>query len=309
VKILVLGAGGIGGYFGGRLAQAGIDTTFLVRPRRREQIERDGLVIESPHGNARIEARTLLAADVKPAYDAVLFTCKAYDLDSAMDAVAPAMMGDAVLVPLLNGISHLERLDARFGQERVMGGVAQINATLRRDGVVVNGDKLHRVVFGERDKRTTPRSQALADAFARTIVDWKLSPDILQDMWEKVVFLCALAAGTCLFRGNVGEINAAPGGREAMLRLLEANARIATAEGFAPREQPMQAFRERLTDPDGNWSASMLRDLEAGGLVESDHIVGFMLERARRHAIDDTMLSLAYAHLKTYEARRAGRGN
>src|SRR5690349_20783413 len=165
MKILVLGAGGIGGYFGGRLAEAGVDTTFLVRPRRKAQIARDGLVIESPHGNARIEAKTLLAEEVKPDYDVVLFTCKAYDLDSAMDAVAPAMGDRAVLVPMLNGISHLERLDARFGARHVMGGVAQINATLRPDGVVVNGDKLHRIIFGERDKRTTPRAQALADAF------------------------------------------------------------------------------------------------------------------------------------------------
>lgn len=308
MNILVLGAGGIGGYFGGRLAQAGVDTTFLVRPKRREQIARNGLVIESPHGNARIDAKAVLAEEVKPGYDVVLFTCKAYDLDSAMDAVAPAMDGKTVLVPMLNGISHLERLDARFGAAQVMGGVAQINATLKPDGTVVNGDKLHRIIFGERDKRVTARAQALADAFAKTVVDWKLAPDIMLEMWEKVVFLSALAAGTCLFRGNVGEINSAPGGSEAMLRLLGANEKIAIAEGFAPRAEPMKAFRERLTDRNGNWSASMLRDLEGGGQVEADHIVGFMLARARKHGIDDTVLSLAYTHLKTYEARRKSRG-
>jgi 2-dehydropantoate 2-reductase len=307
VKILVLGAGGIGGYFGGRLAEAGVDTTFLVRPKRREQIARDGLVIESPHGNARINAQTVLAENVKPEYDVVLFTCKAYDLDSAMDSVAPAMKGDAVLVPMLNGISHLERLDARFGRHQVMGGVAQINATLRPDGVVVNGDRLHRVLFGERDKRVTPRAQALADAFGRTIVEWKLSPDIEQDMWEKVVFLSALAAATCLFRGNVREIVSAPGGREAMESLLDANARIATRAGFAPRPQSLQFARERLIDPEGLWSASMLRDMEAGGQVESDHIVGFMLERAREYGIDHPVMAMALTHLKTYEARRAAK--
>jgi 2-dehydropantoate 2-reductase len=305
MKILVLGAGGIGGYYGGRLAQAGVDTTFLVRPKRREQIARDGLVIESPNGNARIAAQTVLAGDVEPGYDAVLFTCKAYDLDSAMDAVAPAMDGEAVLVPMLNGMSHLERLDARFGYEQVMGGLAQINVTLRADGVIVNGDKLQRIIFGERDKRETPRAKALAEAFGRTTLDWKLSPDIMLEMWEKVVFLSALAAGTCLFRGNVGEINRAPGGTEALRRLLDNNEKIAIAEGFVPRAEPMKALHERLADPNGTWSASMLRDLESGGQVEADHIVGFMLERARKHGIDDTVLSLAYTHLKTYEQRRA----
>jgi len=186
-----------------------------------------------------------------------------------------------------------------------MGGTAHINATLRKDGVVVNGDALHRILFGERDKRETPRAKAFAAELARAKADWKLSPDIEQDLWEKIVFLCALAATTCLFRGNVREIMAAPGGREAMLRVLEANREIAAREGHPPRDAFIQSARERLTDPQGLWSASMLRDLEGGGPVEGDHIVGWMLDRARKHGVDDTVLSLAYTHLKAYEARRA----
>ena len=309
MKILILGAGGIGGYFGGRLAQAAAaDVTFLVRAKRREQIERDGLVIDSPLGNAKVEAKTVVAGELKPGYDAVIFTCKAYDLDSAMDAIAPAMDGRCVVVPQLNGIAHLEKLDERFGQPQVMGGVAQINVTLRKDGVVAHMDKLGRIVFGERDRKPSARSQALADAFAKTTLDWKLSQDIEQEMWEKVVFLAALAATTCLFRGNVGEIMAAPGGKEAMESVLAANVAIATVEGFAPRAVAIDFARNRLTDREGTWSASMMRDLEAGGKVEADHIVGWMLERARRHGVDDTILALAYTHLKAYEARRdAGR--
>ena len=305
MKILVLGAGGIGGYFGGRLAEAGADATFLVRPKRREQIQRDGLVIESPNGNARIDAKTVTAGELKPGYDVVLFTCKAYDLDSAMDAVAPAMQGTTALLPQLNGIAHLERLDARFGKANIMGGVAQINVTLRPDGTVSHMDKLARIVFGERDKTATARVNALAEAFAKTKVDWKLSPDIEQEMWEKVVFLAALAATTVLFRANVREIIAAPGGKEAMERVLAANVQIATREGHPPRPASIDFARNRLLDLSGLWSASMLRDLEAGGQVEGDHIVGWMLERARKHGVDDTVLSMAYTHLKAYEARRA----
>ena len=305
MKLLVLGAGGIGGYFGGRLAEGGSDVTFLVREKRKEQLSRDGLVVESPHGNLRIPVKTVLAAGLKPEYDIVLFTCKAYDLDSATDAIAPAMSGNAAVVPLLNGLAHFEKLDARFGPGRVMGGTAHINAMLRPDGTVVNGDTLHRIIFGERDKSETPRAKALAGEFAKSKSDWKLSPDIEQDMWEKIVFLSALAAATCLFRGNVREIMAAPGGREAMERLLAANREIATREGHPPRPAAFQAARERLTDANGEWSASMMRDMEAGNRVEADHIVGWMLERARKHGIDDTVLSLAYTHLKSYEARKA----
>jgi 2-dehydropantoate 2-reductase len=309
VKLLVLGAGGIGGYFGGRLAEAkSADVTFLVRPRRREQIARDGLVIESPHGNARFPVKTVVAEELRAGYDAVLFTCKAYDLDSAMDAIAPAMDGKTVVVPQLNGMAHLEALDRRFGKAQVMGGVAQINVQLRRDGTIAHMDALSRIVFGERDKQPSARSKALGDAFAKTTVEWKLSPDIEQDMWEKVVFLSALAATTCLFRGTVGQIMAAPGGREAMHRAIGANIEIASREGHAPRAASIEFATKRLTDPQGTWNASMMRDMEAGNPVESDHIVGWMLERARKHGVDDTILSLAFTHLKTYEARRAAKG-
>ena len=303
MKILVLGAGGIGGYFGGRLAQAGADVTFLVRPRRREQLARAGLVVESPKGDFRIPAKTVLAEEAKAVYDLVLFTCKAYDLESAMNAVAGAMK-KAVLVPMLNGIAHLEKLDARFGAKNVMGGTCQINVMLRPDGTVYHADPLQRIIFGERDKSRSARADAFAAELGKTPVDWSLSPDIELEMWEKIVFLCALATCTCLFRGNVREIMAAPGGREAMQRALDANVEIARKEGHAPRAEPIERARARLMDPEGTWSASMLRDLEGGGQVEADHIVGWMLERARRHGVDDAMLSVAFTHLKTYENRR-----
>lgn len=305
MKILVLGAGGIGGYFGGRLAQAGADVAFLVRPRRREQLERDGLVVESPLGDFRLPVKTVLAEDLRAGYDVVLFTCKAYDLDSAMEAIAPAVAGNAAVIPMLNGIAHFDRLDARFGRERVMGGTCQINVMLRGDGTVFHADPLQRILFGERDKSASARAQAFADALEPTKIDWKLSPDIEQDLWEKVVFLCALASTTCLFRANVREIMAATGGPQAMERSLAANIEIATREGRPPRPTAIEAAKKRLMDPTGNWSASMLRDLEGGGSVEADHIVGWMLEKARRHGIDDTILALAYTHLKAYEQRRA----
>lgn len=305
MKLLVLGAGGIGGYFGGRLAQAGGDVTFLVRPRRREQLARDGLRVESVLGNFTLPVKTVLAEELAPGYDLVLFTCKAYDLDSAMDAIAPAMRGTAAIVPMLNGIAHLARLDERFGAGNVMGGTCHINAMLKKDGTVLHADPLQRIFFGERDKSRSARAQAFADDLAKTRIDWKLSEDIEQEMWEKIVFLSALAATTCLFRANVREIMAAPGGQEAMARALAANIELATREGHPPRPQAIEAAKKRLMDREGLWSASMLRDMEGGGSVEADHIVGWMLERARRHGLDDTVLSLAYTHLKAYEQRRA----
>ena len=305
MKILVLGAGGIGGYYGGRLAQGGADVTFLVRARRREQIARDGLVVKSPLGDFTVKAKTVLAEEVGGGFDVVLFTCKAYDLDSAMDAIAPAVLAGAAIVPMLNGLAHFERLDDRFGRDKVLGGTCQINVTLKPDGTVFHADPLQRLTFGERDGNCTTRAEAFASELAKTKIDWKLSDDIDQDLWEKVVFLSALAANTCLYRGTVREIMGAPGGMESMERTLDANSALATKEGLTPRAAQIDAARKRLTDPEGTWSASMLRDMEGGGPVEADHIVGWMLQRLRHHKLDDTVMSMAYTHLKTYEARRA----
>ncbi len=305
MRLLIVGAGGVGGYFGGRLAEAGADVTFLVRPARRAQIERDGLCVTSERGDIQRAVKSVLAADLGSDYDLALLTCKAYDLDACIDAIAPAMRGTCTLVPLLNGLAHFDRLDDRFGRAHVTGGTCQIDATLRPDGVVVHRGRLQRLFFGERDRSVSARARAFADVLATTTIDWESSDDINRNLWEKLVFLTALATLTCLFRANVREIVAAPGGRDVMERALAVNAEIAAREGHVQSDAAVDFARTRLTDPEGLWSASMLRDLEAGGPTEGDHIVGWMLERARVHGLDDTLLSLAYTHLKAYDARRA----
>ncbi len=287
------------------MAEAGVDVTFLVRPRRREQLERDGLCVVSPFGNMRLPVKTVTTDKLSPDYDVVFLTCKAYDLTSAMDAIAPAMNGRCRVVPMLNGMSHLEQLDERFGRANVMGGSCAINVTLDRDGTITHTGSLQRVTFGIRDDSQKEAARAFGIELARTKLEWLQAPDIEQNMWDKIVFLSALAAMTCLFRANIGEIMSAPGGHDAVVRTLDANLAIAAAEGHEVGQSWIQFSRDRLTDPTGAWSASMLYDMEIGGAVESDHIVGWMLEKARAHGIDDAMLSLAYMHLKAYEARRA----
>jgi hypothetical protein len=176
---------------------------------------------------------------------------------------------------------------------------------LLQDGVIRHSGTLQRIVFGERDRHPTPRTLALADALTRTSLDWEHADDVMLRMWEKLVMLAALAAVTCLFRGNVSEVMSAPGGREAAERALAANAEIAAREGYPPTAASLELARERLTDPAGQWSASMMRDMEGGRPVEADHIIGWTLERARRHGLDAEILSFAHTHLKTYERRRA----
>jgi 2-dehydropantoate 2-reductase len=305
MRLLVLGAGGIGGYFGGRLAESGADVTFLVRPRRREQLERDGLIVESQLGDMRLRVKTVVAEELKPAYDLVLLTCKAYDLESAMDSIAPGIQGSCCILPVLNGMAHFARLDERFGARVVLGGTCSVNVTLLDDGTIRHAGTMHRLVFGERGQPASARTNAFAGIIAKSKIDWEQSPNVEQDLWEKIVFLSVLAATTCLFRANMGEILRAPGGREAAERALRTNIEIATREGFPPRSAAVDFARKLLGDPASSLTASMLRDLERGSPVESDHIVGWMLDKARHHSLDDTILSLAFTHLKAYEARRA----
>jgi 2-dehydropantoate 2-reductase len=304
MRLLVLGAGGIGGYFGGRLAAAGNDVTFLVRPKRRHQLERDGLRILSPLGDLTLTPQCVTADEVRPGYDWVLLTCKAYDLDSAMDAIAPAMAGQCAVIPMLNGMAHIDRLAERFGRGAVMGGTCSISVALDREGVIRHANPLQRIAFGELDRNETDRARAIARAFAKTTLEWELAPNIMQNMWEKVSFLSVLAATNCLFRGTIGQIMAAPGGPEAIERALTANFEIITREGYPPRPPAVEFARKTLLNPTSTLRGSMLHDLESGAPVEADHIVGWMLMKAREHKVDDAVLSLAYTSLKTYEGRR-----
>lgn len=304
MRLLILGAGGVGGYFGGRLVEAGADVTFLVRPKRRGQLERDGLCVDSPLGDVRLQVKTVVASELRSGYDLVLLTCKAYDLDSAMDAIAPAMDGKCGVLPLLNGIAHLARLDERFGPENVLGGTCALNVTLLGDGTIRHATALQRLVVGERSRRASARTDSFAQTLAKTKIDWELSLNVEQDLWEKIVVLSALAAITCMMRANVGEIVRAAGGLAAIERVLSTNVEIATREGYPPRSAAIEFARKMLMDPSSSSTASMLRDLEAGAAVESDHIVGWMLDKARKHSLDDTILSLAYTQLKAYEVRR-----
>jgi 2-dehydropantoate 2-reductase len=305
-KILVLGAGGIGGYFGGRLAEAGADVTFLVRDRRREQLQRNGLQIESQFGDARVDVNTVSAGNLQPDYDLVLLTCKAYDLQSAIDAVRPGLAPNGAILPLLNGIAHVDILNRTFGRERVLGGSAKIQVTLTEDGVVRQLNEWRSIIFGEQDGRMSDRVGALAASFERARgVEAEAVPDIMQRMWEKLVHLATAAAMTCLMRASVGEIVRTPEGASLFLRLLDTNCEIAARSGHSPSGEFIATYRKTFSQADSQYTTSMLRDIERRGRTEGDHIVGFMLEKARAAGVDESILLMAYTHIKAYEQRLA----
>jgi 2-dehydropantoate 2-reductase len=305
-KILVLGAGGIGGYFGGRLAESGADVTFLVREGRRKILSEQGLRIESPFGDAQLAVKTVVASDVAPIYDAVILTCKAYDLDAAVASIAPALATTGYVLPFLNGIGHIDVLNQKFGQHRVFGGTAKIQSTVTPDGAIRQFNDWRTLTFGEQSGVMTERVRTLEALFSATKgVEAFGVTDIVQRMWEKLVHLSTAAAMTCLMRANVGEIVRAPNGQRLFLDQLHCGAAIAAANGHAPSDGFMKSWEKTFSQHESQYSTSMLRDIERGGSTEVEHILGFMLDKARKANIAHQTLLLAYTHIKAFEQRRA----
>jgi 2-dehydropantoate 2-reductase len=307
MRILVLGAGAIGGYFGGRLVQAGGDVAFLVRERRAEQLRARGLVVRSPHGDFTVPARTVVRAADAGAVDLLTITCKSYDLDSAIESIAPAVGASTTVLPLLNGVAHIDRLVAAFGAARVAGGSCAIPATLAPDGEVVQLGAFHSIVFGRlaaTAAEAQPKLEALRDLYAKTPVPVEIASDMMGALWEKFVGLASLAAMTCLMRASVGDIVSTDDGEALGAEAFAACVATAAAEGHPPREIAVQRFRAMLGDRTSTLTASMLRDLEAGGRTEGAHIVGDMLRRARAAGIDPGPLRAAWCHLQAAERIR-----
>jgi len=304
MRVLVVGAGAIGGYFGGRMLQAGRDITFLVRPRRAGELASAGLVIKSPNGDVTLNNPPIVQADtIKDKFDVVLLSCKAYDLADAIGSFAPAVGPKTSIIPLLNGMLHLDVLDNKFGRERVLGGLCAIAVTLNERREVVQLQPTQSLGFGERDGKMSDRVRAIAQVFS-SISGAGTSDDVMQDMWEKWVFLTSIAASTCLMRAPVGVILAAPGGRDFMLGLLDECRAVATAEGFPPREAALQRTSAMLTTEGSPLTASMFRDIRANMPVEADHVVGDLIARGDAARVPVPRLRTAFTHLKAYEKQR-----
>jgi 2-dehydropantoate 2-reductase len=305
MRVLVVGAGAIGGYFGGRMLQAGCDITFLVRPRRASELASAGLVIKSPNGDVTLKNPPAVQADaIKDKFDVVLLSCKAFDLDDAIKSFAHAVGPQTSIIPLLNGMLHLDVLDGKFGRERVLGGLCAIAATLNDKREVVQLQPMQSLNFGERDGKMTDRVRAISEVFKSGNFGAVASEHIVQEMWEKWVFLASLAASTGLMRTSVGNILAAPGGKDFILGMLDECKAIASAEGYPPRAPFLERALAMLTAEGSQMTASMFRDIKAGAPVEADHVIGDLIVRADAAKVPVPKLRIAYTHLKAYEKQR-----
>ena len=308
MRILVVGAGAIGGYFGGRLLQAQRDVTFLVREKRAAQLHQSGLSIRSKTEAVHLpDPPTLLAGRLRTPFDLIVLSCKSYDLAPAIESIRPAVGPGSKVLPLLNGMRHLDTLEAAFGTDAVLGGRCFISTMLDQEGRVVHLDDNRALSFGERDGTRSEPLESILGVLTGAGFDVQLSQSILQEMWDKWVFIAAAAGITCLMRAPIGAIVQASG-TGLPLAMLEECLQIAASAG-KPVAEPIQAQARRfLTKADSPFTASMLRDIEAGGRTEADHILGDLIARRRGNKAVRPLLDLAYAQIMAYEIRRARGG-
>jgi 2-dehydropantoate 2-reductase len=312
MRYLILGAGALGGYFGAMLIKGGADVTFLVRPARAAQLKRDGLVVKTQDGDEfRTQVKVIQQGQLEGTYDVVLLSCKAYDLDSAMDAIAPAVGEQSVIVPVLNGIRHISVLTERFGPQHVLGGLTVINAALMSDGTVQQSQvRINITAIGELDGHSSSRCSAIKTALEAGGIPVQVTDNILVMMWEKFFGFVCSATIASLSRSRAGVIARAAGGSSFVSAVIEECKRVVTAVGYPP----LAAFdtagqiRGAFSQSNSTYGPSMLIDMEDGRPTEGEHTIGDLAERAVREGVSAPLLTAARCNLQTYEINRSKPG-
>ncbi|MEC5318136.1 ketopantoate reductase family protein [Brenneria populi subsp. brevivirga] len=308
MRVLVVGAGATGGFFGARLAQAGRDVTFLLREKRAAEVRKSGLQVMSPHGDFSFQPNVILAKDLTPTFDLILLTVKSYALAAALEDIAPAVGAGTAIMPILNGMRHLGVIRERFGAEAPIGALCRVDATLDENGYIRQLSAIQQIVYGEISGETTPRIQQIDALFQNIGVAAKLSGDIMRDMWEKWLFLSSLGAIACLMRGNIGQVAAAEGGKAFATALIHEVAATMKASGYVERKEMVDGIIHALTDENSRQTSSMYRDMMAGLPVEADQIIGHLVSLAASHRLHTPLLNAAYTRLAVYQQNRVNAG-
>ena len=304
MKILILGAGSVGGYFGGRMAEAELDVTFLVRPKRKFQLNDKGLIIESIFGNVTRQVKALEPREISEFYDLIFLSCKAYDLESAMDSIKKAVGSNTSIIPLMNGLAQIEILGKRFGSEKVLGGVCYVGAKFDSDtGVIKHFGDFHRIPFGEIDGGKTERVKSISQLDKSVKFDFEYTADIMQTMWNKCAGQGALSSANILTRSVVGDIMRSSHGRLFLESVLNEGAAVCNANGFPMSKETFDFYHKIFDTPDSQFATSMLRDLESGNKTEGQHVIGDLVKRAEAQGINIPIIKSALEAIEAYEAK------
>ncbi|WP_369789416.1 ketopantoate reductase family protein [Rouxiella sp. WC2420] len=301
MRILVVGAGATGGYFGARLVQAGKDVTFLVREKRAEALKKSGLRVEAKNESFTIQPKLVLASELNQTYDVIILTVKGFSLEAVLEEFAPAVGAQTLIIPVLNGMRHLEIIQQRFGKERALGGLCRINATLDEQGQVHQMTALNELIYGEVNGERSERATKLDAELQVAGISARLSDDIISEMWEKWLFLASVGGIACLMRGNIGQVARAEGGVEFIEAFVHEMVSIVVAGGYQERASITANIIKELSQKDSIQTTSMYRDMIKGLPVEADQILGDLVAIAKKAGLTTPLVNAAYSHMSVYQ--------
>ena len=305
MRIAVLAAGAVGGYFGGRLAQAGHKVAFVARGRQLEALRAHGLRVESPLGDIHLPDVEVTDDPAEiGAVDLVLFSVKLWDTLEAAEACKPLLGENTGVVSFQNGVVKDDILRQALGAEHVIGGVAYIAATIVEPGLIRHSGTLQELVFGEYDSSLSPRVRQFRDACADSGIDAEISDHIEQTVWEKFVFLVGLSGTTSLARSAIGPIRSHPRSRAFLHDTMAEVVQVARAQGVplpAGYADERLAFTDRLP---ATMTSSMYHDLEQGNRLEVRWLSGDVVERGTRLGVPTPRNRAIFDILSIYSAGR-----
>lgn len=300
MRILVVGAGAVGGYFGARLIEKGVDVTFLVRTKRQGQLKEKGLIVNSIHGDIHIFPQTITTIDPNKPFDIIILATKAYHFTQSLQDIKPFIDSETTILPLLNGIQHLEVLKEMYPNSHILGGLCFIESTLDMEGNIWQKSSTHDVLYGELSGENTERIQQIEKLFSGTKANFRKRNRILTDMWHKYMHIAGFSGITTLFRSSIGPILESEYGLEILKKLYTEIDTIMKATNAPIDENMVERQIQICKQQQYTMKSSMLLDMEKGQLVEADHLQGYLLQLAKQHQIDAPYLELVYTNLKIY---------
>lgn len=300
MHVVIFGAGAVGGYFGARLQQHGVRTTFYVRQKRAEQLKERGLRVTSPHGDLHLQPVLATIPEDIVLPNLVVVGLKQYHLEAAMPDLRKLVEGGATILPLLNGIGHMQKLTDAFGERHVLGGVCYLETTLNEHGDVIHTSDSDQIVFGATTASNEEFAREVEDTLKLGQFRLRRSADIRLDMWQKYVMLASLSGITSATQQPIGVALNDPVTRDFLHRMMTEITTIAQAEGVAIPVNTPDKLLERWADVNPQLTSSMHRDLQKGSPLELDHLHGVLLQYARKHHIDAPCLSAVYATVHPY---------
>jgi 2-dehydropantoate 2-reductase len=309
MRIAIMGSGGVGGYYGGLLAVAGQDVTFIARGPHLDAIRGKGLQIKSVHGDFTVSPAkaTDRPGDIGPV-DLVIVATKTYHTDEAAQAIKPLIGTDTVVISLQNGIDAAERIGSVVGMEHIIGGATWLSAAIEAPGKIGQYSQFRRIALGEPDARITPRAQAIASVLNTTPAAVELVPNIKQVLWTKFVFIAAISALGGLTRVAIGEYRQVPEAREVLAEAMAEVVAVAKARGVSLAADIIVKTLAFIDASAPDIRPSMQRDLEAGRTSELESLIGIVVRMGNKHGVPTPVMRLAYALLKPAHLKAMSRG-